>query len=132
MKTELSSLSQNNITVETLISNGYKKYVDSFKLDGDSSALSPYKGSYQKIVYGEKGKKYFINFDVYDFKNSRFSRTDMNFEIKISAHAQFESKDVGTINFELLDCNQKSLVQVEQWFEKMWMTSNCKHYSEDY
>lgn len=118
------------ITEKQLKELGYNKFMDQFKSHKDLSN-DPYKGTYQKSVRDEKGIKYFVNIEVWDFANSSLA-TSSNFKnkpVSFQAHSQVEDKTSMTINLEIM-VGEKSVKEVEDWFEKAWTILDCKYYEK--
>lgn len=122
------------VSIENLEKSGYRKYIDSMKSAQGQELLSnhPYKGSWQKRIADDKGIKYFINIDLYDFGDSDFKNRIPVAPKNFSAHSQFEIEEEDFhVNFELLDIKDKTIEFVENLFEKQWKAHNSI-YSEKF
>jgi hypothetical protein len=116
------------MNISTLEAQGYHRFEDQFKKDARVQK-DPYKGTWQKCFRDHLGKKYFINIEMWDFQDSDFAYKNLAKEPSYQAHAQFESKD-GTFNVELLSVQNKTLKEVEAWFEKQWSQNECFYYEK--
>ena len=119
------------INIIELEKNGYRKFNDQFKRSKDlSESQDPYKGTWQKCIRDEKGKKYFINIQMWDFANSWVSDRNLAREASYQADVQFTLQDETNFNLELLSIQNKTLIEVEQWFEKAWRIHECEYYEK--
>ena len=117
------------INVQTLESNGYTKFIDNHKLGSSTIENSPYKGSWQKCIRDDYGKKYFIQVEMWDFKNSEFSdRIQSNPEPSFPSWVQFELPEEQNVKIELFHKENQSLEELEAWFEKQWEVNDAEYY----
>lgn len=115
------------ITVEKLESNGYRKFVDTSKLSG-TIEQDPYKVTWQKCVRDDKGKKYFINIELWDFKNSQYADR-VNIEDKsFPSWSQMEFQNEQNFRVSLFYNKEQSLDDVEAWYEKQWKINEAAYY----
>ena len=107
------------ITQEDLISAGYKPFKQKNICEFTESF-------WQKRFDDDKGKKYFITLAEYD--NSKYKDT-YQFEGRYSfqSDTQFVSSGV-TFNIEML--SPKSVEEMEEFFENMWVKLSCDYYEE--
>lgn len=102
---------------ESLEEAGYKRYpVNGYK-NADSL--------FQKRIDDEIGKKYFIDILCYDFRKFAQANTDFSFEPQV----QFREGCGDAVDVALLSNEEKSLEEVEEFFDKIWNTLN-KPYNE--
>lgn len=120
------------INKKILEENGYYFYEDSMKRkQGESLSSSPYKGSWQKKIKDDKGVKYSINIDLYDFKDSDFrDRVPANSKPSYSAHTQLSILEDTNVNFEVLSVTNFTIEELESLFEKQWKFNEAKYYEE--
>lgn len=110
------------ITKIKLEKANYKRYRSNWK---DSIG---YICSYQKRFDNEIGKKYFVNFDLYNF--------EWNEKITISSHAQMyipkenANKDEIIFTIELFINDNSTIEDAEQFYEDMWQSMKCRHYEK--
>lgn len=109
------------ITINELEKNGYRKFIDSFKEKYNYDGHSPYKGTWQKAISDDKGKKYFINIEYWHTIN-------LLKEVKNSflSYSHMEDNNEKSFNTELM--TNKSLKEIEVFFENQWKNNNCKYY----
>ena len=101
------------ITAETLINSGYRKYPATWR---------PYASAvYQKRVDDEHGKKYFVN--VYEYAGTMSSP-----KYSYEGDAQFVDGYGNTFNVQLL--HPESVEQVDEFFERIFVSLKCEHYEE--
>jgi len=112
--------------------NGYRFYEDSMKRNqGESLSSSPYKGSWQKKIKDNKGIKYFISIDLYDFKDSDLrDRVPENTNPNYSAHTQLSIMDDTNVNFEVLSVTNFTIEELESLFERQWKLNEANYYEE--
>lgn len=117
------------ISVEVLEKAGYTRFSDQFKRS-ENLSNDPYKGTWQKCIRDDKGKKYFINIEKWDFADSSLKDRFNGYKLpSYSAHAQFDGPD-GTFNVQLLSAEGRTLQAIENWFEKQWKMNECDHYEK--
>jgi hypothetical protein len=97
---------------EELLSAGYKFFEDH---------LSKSNGGYQKCIYSETGKRYFINVYYYDFSQYKMPYTE-GYACKL----QFEVKD-DYLNLEF-GCRDLTIEQLESKVEWLFTTLGAKDY----
>ena len=105
------------LTFEAPEEAGYKKYPANGYKNADSL--------FQKRIDDEIGKKYFIDILCYDFRKFAHPNTDFSFE----PHVQFREGSGDAVDVVLLLNEEKSLEEVEEFFDKMWKTLD-KPYNE--
>ena len=95
-----------------LVSAGYKFFEDHF---GKSN------GGYQKCIYRETGKKYFINVYYYDFSQYKMPWTE-GYDCKL----QFKVKD-DYLNLEF-GCRELTIEELERKVEWLFKTLGAEDY----
>jgi hypothetical protein len=106
------------INEQTLLANGYRTYRDSLKTDPG------YVISFQKRFDDETGKKYFINFDHFDFVFG-----NGNTVFSFSPHVQFSlGAERDHVNVAMHGRDDHTLEEVEAFFEKVWNQMGFDHY----
>ncbi len=95
-----------------LVSAGYKFFEDHF---GKSN------GGYQKCIYRETGKKYFINVYYYDFSQYKMPWTE-GYDCKL----QFKVKD-DYLNLEF-GCRDLTIEELERKVEWLFKTLGAEDY----
>lgn len=105
--------------VEQMLSNGYKEY---------SSSLTPENvtRSFQKAVKNRNGIKYFLECQEWDWRLLRGYPSSLD-RFSYEFHAQFtlpngKTFDVNTVGWS------PSLIEVEQFFDKLWSSMHCQYY----
>lgn len=120
------------LNIKLLLENGYGRYEDQFKRHKEfSPEEDAYKGSYQKCVRDDQGKKYFINIDTWDFANSFARHQNLGREMSFMAHAQFTLPNGDNVNFEYLSVGNKTIAEIEEWFAKTWSMYECRYYEKN-
>jgi len=110
---------------DILENHGYKKYNDSMQ-DKNS-----YIGSWQKTIYNEHGKAYFINFNFFD--NSYYYNLSNQHIITANPYSwevdlQFNSIDEDmTMNTKIFSSN-KNLEEIEKICERLFQKMNFRNY----
>lgn len=106
-----------SLTVAELVKSGYTLFQCSLHRHTPG-----YKGTYQKYVTDDGGKKYFINVEVMNIP--QLNQRGDNLEV----HVQLNNKEVGTFNIEVLSCQNKTLSAIEAWIENQWKNNSCLYY----
>jgi hypothetical protein len=120
------------ITKAQLVANNYRYFENRSKRSENLSAeQDPYKGLYQKCIQDAQGKKYFINFDCWDFANSAFSDRNVGRVMSFEASVQFTLPNGDSLNVEYLSAQNRTLQAVENFFEKMWRDLEAQHYEKN-
>lgn len=120
MKYKLEDLS---INPELLANNNYRKFIDPLKKHSES-----YVESWQKTVYNDYGKAYFINFE-FNYLSSIYSQGNIvGNQYSWQADIQLNTFDDMTINIEVLG-NNHDLQSVENFCEKMFKQMQFKNYN---
>ncbi len=108
---------------------GYRPYRDSFK-DNDE-AYKPltrrmYQGSQQKRITDERGTRYFISVDLYDFTvaQQKAGRS-------ASAHVQFSTANEMAAVCDVSRSVEGSIEEVERFFADMWTRMGWGYYEVD-
>ena len=115
------------LTVQLLEKAGYKYFRDSTK-PSPLCFNDPYKGTWQKRFDDEKGKKYFINIEMWHFADSDFADRYKGVAPSFTSNTQFRSEEQ-TFNIELFHEESRTLEQIEAWFENVWKTvANSAYY----
>lgn len=111
--------------------SGYHLFVDNSKRKNEfTPEEDAYKGTWQKCIRDNKGQKFFVNIDHWDFANSRFAYKNKNDGPTFEAHSQLRSTE-GTFNVTLLSCQHKTISEVEWWIEKQWIGNGCEYYEKN-
>lgn len=111
---------------DMLEQNGYKKYNNSMQ-DKNS-----YMGSWQRTIYNEHGKAYFINFNFFD--NSYYYNLSHQHIITANPYSwevdlQFNSMEEDmTINTKIFSSN-KSLEEIENVCDRLFKKMNFRNYN---
>lgn len=122
MKYKLKDLS---IHPELLANNNYRIFIDVLKKHNEG-----YVESWQKAVYNDYGKAYFINFEFHDM-SSMFSKHNIDGNpYSWQADMQLNTFDEMTINIEILG-NNRDLQSVENFCERMFKQMQFKNYDYD-
>lgn len=122
------------ITIALLEQNGYRYYENrSKRSDQLSPEQDPYKGLYQKCIRDTNGKKYFINFDCWDFANSFAGDRVGNVgrDPSFQASVQFTLPNGDSLNVEYLSAQNRTLPAMENFFEKMWRDLEAQYYEKN-
>ena len=99
--------------------HGYKKF-------GVVSRIDTFDYLYQKRFDDKLGKKYFIDFQFYDY--TKYYK-DHGVSVKASATFNNDSEEPGKLNKTIwLDFDFDSIEQAETFAEIMWKASNSQYY----
>lgn len=102
-----------------LIEYGYKKWIPNSRID-----LFDY--SYQKRFDDDLGKKYFIDFQFYDY--TKYYK-DHGISVKASVTFNNDNEEPGKLDKPVwLDFDFNSIEQAETFVEVMWKASNSQYY----
>lgn len=119
MKYKLEDLS---INPELLANNNYRRFMDPLRKHSES-----YVESWQKTVYNDYGKAYFINFGFNDL-SSMYSQHNIDGNpYSWQSDMQLNTFNDMTINIEVLGSN-RDLHEVEAFCEKMFKQMQFKNY----
>ena len=119
------------LTTAELEAQGYRKFMDNFKLDKDMPPEeSPYKGTWQKRIVDKKGILFFIQVEMWDFANSRYADRNIGREPSFTAYAQLNLPADDTMNVDLLSVQNKPVMEIEAFFAKQWRINECEYYEE--
>jgi hypothetical protein len=106
--------------VEQMLDSGFEEY---------KSSLSPenVSRSYQKEVKNKNGIKYFIQCQEWDWSTisnypSNLERFSYQFDVQFTL-SNGKTFDVNTVGWE-----NKTLLEIEEFFEKVWKSMNCRYY----
>ena len=119
MEYKLEDLS---INPEVLANNNYKSFIDSTRKYNEG-----YVESWQKTVYNDYGKAYFINFEFHDMSSIYSQHKIDGNPYSWQADMQLNTFDDMTINIEVLGCN-RDLESVENFCAKMFKQMQFKNY----
>lgn len=111
---------------QQLIRHGFKKFTNQL----EKSSVG-YIYSYQLRVDDDKGKKYFIDVDLYDYNLTPFVKTvPKSFleDLRPQFYAQFNSKGE-TFNVEWLEKDVEGAIA---FFERLWQSMRCDYYENWY
>ncbi len=110
------------ITRESLLAAGYKAFTQ--------KNLKSYTESfYQKRFDDERGKRYFITIAEYDNRQYQDHISSLP-DFSYSPEAQFTEANGTTFNVEMLW--PKSVKEMEDFFESLWLAMSCEHYERNY
>lgn len=102
-----------------LTEHGYKKWIP------DSHIFS-FDYCYQKRFDDDFGKKYFIDFQFYDYMKYYH---DHGISVKVSTTFNNDNEEPGKLDKTVwLDFDFASIEQAEAFVETMWKTSNSQYY----
>lgn len=79
---------------------------------------------YQKKVTDDTGIKYFINAYEYNFE-SNYSKVN---KIRYQFEEQFVLANNEAVIVTYLYDQSRTLVEIETWFENVWLNLNCNYY----
>ncbi len=116
------------MTENELLDSGFVRY----RQNPDNSRI--YISSFQKAIIDDKGTKYIIDCDVYDFKKIQPNSAE---EIWFDFRAQLSKNNlpfiVKTIDwFKGPTIKKPSLTEIEVFFETLWKNTNCDYYSKNH
>lgn len=116
---------------QVLKDGGYQLFKDQFRRSKElTDSQDAYKGTWQKCIRDNEGKKYFINIEKWDFANSCFADRNLGRVPSFGANAQLTMANGDNFNVEYLSVGDKTLVEIEAWFEKQWKLNECNHYEK--
>lgn len=102
-----------------LTEHGYKKWIPNSRID-------TFDYSYQKRFDDDLGKKYFIDFQFYDYM--RYYH-DHGISVKASVTFNNDNEEPGKLDKPVwLDFDFSSIEQAETFVEVMWKASNSQYY----
>ncbi|SFF17091.1 hypothetical protein [Methylobacterium sp. yr596] len=108
---------------------GYRPYHDNFK-EGDErykpADQRMYQGSQQKRVTDERGTRYFINVDLYDFTVAQLQAGR-----SAGAHVQFSTVDEMGAVCDVSRSVEGSIEEVEHFFADLWSRMGWGYYEVD-
>lgn len=114
------------INEQTLVENGFRKYVGQAKFDNSPFCIA----SYQKRIVDENGVMFFLNFNQFNMKhilpNNALARHEF------SAFAQLQTDEATSKTFDVnlhVNAVEMDLSEVQNFFTKMWQAMSC-HYSD--
>ena len=102
-----------------LTERGYKKWIPNSRID-------VFDYSYQKCFDDDFGKKYFIDFQFYDYMKYYH---DHGISVKASVTFNNDNEEPGKLDKPVwLDFDFNSIEQAETFVEMMWKASNSQYY----
>ena len=102
-----------------LTEHGYKKWIPGSRID-------TFDYSYQKRFDDDFGKKYFIDFQFYDYMKYYH---DHGISVKASVTFNNDNEEPGKLDKPVwLDFDFNSIEQAEAFVEMMWKASNSQYY----
>ena len=102
-----------------LTEHGYKKWIPYSRID-------VFEYSYQKRFDDDLGKKYFIDFQFYNYM--KYYR-DHGISVKASVTFNNDNEEPGKLDKPVwLDFDFNSIEQAEAFVEVMWKASNSQYY----
>lgn len=102
-----------------LTEHGYKKWIT-------NSCIDTFDYSYQKRFDDDFGKKYFIDFQFYDYMKYYH---DHGISVKASVTFNNDNEEPGKLDKSVwLDFDFNSIEQAEAFAEVMWKASNSQYY----
>lgn len=102
-----------------LENHGYKKW-------NAGSHVFDFDYSYQKRFDDELGKKYFIDFEFYDYMKLYHTQ---GINIKVSTTFNNDNEEIGKLSKTIwIDMDFDSIEQAEALVETFWKVSNSQHY----
>lgn len=102
-----------------LTEHGYKKWIS-------DSCIDTFDYSYQKRFDDDFGKKYFIEFQFYDYMKYYH---DHGISVKASVTFNNDNEEPGKLDKPVwLDFDFNSIEQAEAFVEVMWKASNSQYY----
>ena len=110
-----------NITPKDLLALGYQKYAQHLMFGSDKPVL------WQNCFRDERGKKYFVNFNEYDFSTFDHCLYDISYEVDM----QFTVPDIGTVNVVLLLDATDTVASVEGKVAKLFNKLGAQYYEEN-
>lgn len=120
------------ITIASLEENGYRYYKNDFKRSESLSPdQDPYKGLYQKCIRDTQGKKYYINFNCWDFANSFAGSQNSNREMSFEGDIQVTLANGDNVDISYLGGSKRSLGEIESWFESVWQSLGSQYYEKN-
>ena len=114
------------MTEQTLIAAGYKKYKTNEVLRQNSLFM------YQKCVYKNNDKAYFIKIEVYPIRHKDqvcelINEIDPEKKYSISPDAQMETVNGHVFNISLLR-SVETIEEIEEFFAHVFKSLGCKNY----
>ena len=110
---------------ERLLAGGFKPFSNVFAADKDC-----YEESYQLKVVDDKGIKYFINIDLYDYNQADWQHnlpSHLLDDLQGAYEVQFHLEDGNVFNVEL---TQDDVEKAVAFFDKMFYSMGCGYYDE--
>ena len=102
-----------------LTEHGYKKWIPNSRID-------TFDYSYQKRFDDDFGKKYFIDFQFYDYMKYYH---DHGISVKASVTFNNDNEEPGKLDKPVwLDFDFNSIEQAEAFVEVMWKSSSSQYY----
>mgnify|MGYP007088034478 CR=1 FL=1 len=117
------------LTIQTLEDAGYRKFMDQFKVSKEM-INDAYKGTWQKCFRDDTGKKYFVNIEIWNLRDSDIGDRYPREGISATAYFQCDTNDGLTFETRLLSVQEKSVIFLEKWFEEQWVKNNCQYYEQ--
>lgn len=111
------------ITSKQLVLNGYKR----FPTNDINHPLAVC--GYQKRITDDTGTKYFIN--VYEYNFEDIANYPKSNKISYQFEEQFRLPNDENVKVTYLYNETRSLVDIEEWFESIWLKLNCSYYELD-
>jgi len=114
------------MTEQILIAAGYRKYKTNEVLHPHSLFM------YQKCVYNNHNKAYFINIEIYPIRHKDqvvelINEIDPEKKYSISPDAQMETVNGHTFNISLLH-SVETIEEIEEFFAHVFKSLGCKNY----
>lgn len=104
---------------KTLTEHGYKKWIPNSRID-------TFDYSYQKRFDDDLGKKYFIDFQFYDYMKYYH---DHGISVKASVTFNNDNEEPGKLDKPVwLDFDFNSIEQAETFVETIWNASHSQYY----
>ena len=110
---------------------GYRPYRDSLKGQGEAHVpldQRMYQGSMQKRVQDEKGTRYFVNVDFYDFSRVTYPPSMPR---SLSAHVQFSVQDRMARVADVGAIDGESPAAIEAFFADLWQRMGWGYYERE-
>ncbi len=108
------------ITREQLLEAGYKQYQVYHK--------EFTKIGYQKLFEDERSKKYYIT--LYEYDNRRWKSAERQMpDFSYAPDSQFQSNGT-TFNVQTLCDASKTVQDVQEFYERLWVSIGCDYYKE--
>jgi hypothetical protein len=97
---------------------GYKPYHDFIKGRPEDRF---YKGSWQRRIIDDRGTRYFINVNLYEFDGTRAASAEVQFHT-------LDDREGDAIN---IDRRVNAIPEIEAFFAEVWEKLGCGYYEVD-